>query len=494
MNLYQEFKKEKCYGAEFARTERMKESLTKINLLEKEYKLGGIPIITEGKEAWIDTEDNHSLIFGSTGSKKSRLFAMPLIEILAKAGESFFVTDPKGELFDKTAAVLEKKGYYCMVLNFRDFQRSDSWNPIDLATQLYQEGKEEQTYEVLMDLVEGLGKSVRNDNDPYWENAAKNVLHGLLIILLEHAPVTKHNIKSLLKMVDECHDEAGIIKNIDNYIDNPLVCSKLRLLNNASLKTVGSVMAIVDAMINVFLTQPKLAELLSQNSIDLREYANKKIAIYFILPDERTTYHFIASIFIKQFYEMLIMEAQKNQCRQLDVRMNFILDEFSNLPKISDMPSMITAARSRNIRFYLFVQSQYQLESKYGEDAHTIKGNCNNWFYLNSRERALLEEIEQLCGECVYENNMRKSLISISELQQLSKDKGEVMVLNGRNAPYISRLYDIDDYPWETYEPLEKPETWLSDVEVFSMEEYVQEIIQRRNIERNIDKLFHINS
>lgn len=252
-------------------------------------------------------------------------------------------------------------------------------------------------------------------------------------------------------------------------------------------------MAIVDAMINIFLTQPKLAELLSQSCLDLRQYASRKIAIYFILPDERTTYHFIASIFIKQFYEMLIMEAQNNQRKQLEIRMNFILDEFSNLPKIPDMPSMITAARSRNIRFYLFVQSQYQLESKYGEDAHTIKGNCNNWIFLNSRERALLEELEQLCGECVYENNMRKSLISISELQQLRKDKGEALVLVGRNAPYITRLYDIDDYPWESYEPLEKPETYLSDAEVFSIEDYVQEIVKRRDIERNIEKLFKIN-
>ncbi|NLK27620.1 MAG: type IV secretory system conjugative DNA transfer family protein [Clostridiales bacterium] len=493
MYLYQDFKREKCYGAEFARTERIKESLTKIDLLEEAYDQGGIPIITEEDDAWIDTEDNHSLIFGSTGSKKSRLFAMPLIEILAKAGESFFVTDPKGELFDKTAAVLEGKGYYCMVMDFRDFKRSDSWNPIDLASQLYRDGRIEQAYEVLMDLVEGLGESVRNKNDPYWENAAKNLLHGLLILLLEQAPITMQNIKSLLKMVEECHDEGGIVKNIDRYIDNPIVCSKLRLLNNASTKTVGSVMAIVDAMINIFLTQPKLAELLSQRCLDLRQYASRKIAIYFILPDERTTYHFIASIFIKQFYEMLIMEAQNNQRKQLEIRMNFILDEFSNLPKIPDMPSMITAARSRNIRFYLFVQSQYQLESKYGEDAHTIKGNCNNWIFLNSRERALLEELEQLCGECVYENNMRKSLISISELQQLRKDKGEALVLVGRNAPYITRLYDIDDYPWESYEPLEKPETYLSDAEVFSIEDYVQEIVKRRDIERNIEKLFKIN-
>jgi type IV secretion system protein VirD4 len=128
--------------------------------------------------------------------------------------------------------------------------------------------------------------------------------------------------------------------------------------------------------------------------------------------------------------------------------MNFILDEFSNLPKISDMPAMITAARSRNIRFYLFIQSQHQLVAKYGGDAHTIKGNCNNWIFLNSRERELLEEIVVLCGECIYENNIRRPLISVSDLQQFRKEKGEALVMLGRNAPYITKIFDIDDYPW----------------------------------------------
>ena len=57
--------------------------------------------------------------------------------------------------------------------------------------------------------------------------------------------------------------------------------------------------------------------------------------------------------------------------------MNFLLDEFSNLPAIPDMAAMISAARSRNIKFHLIIQGLYQLSSKYGSDnAHTIKGKA----------------------------------------------------------------------------------------------------------------------
>ena len=42
------------------------------------------------------------VILGSTGSGKSRLLCMPMIGIMANAGESFIVTDPKEELFKMT--------------------------------------------------------------------------------------------------------------------------------------------------------------------------------------------------------------------------------------------------------------------------------------------------------------------------------------------------------------------------------------------------------
>lgn len=483
MKIYQEYTKEKYCGAEYADKAVVKKKLTRINLTDKQYSKGGIPVITEGNDVYIDAEDNHCLIYGATGSKKSRLFAMPLLEIFARAGESFVVTDPKGELYERTAGIVKENGYQCVVLDFRNLKQSDCWNPLKLASQLYTEGEAEKAYESLYDFAQGLGKSIHNEKDPYWENAAKDVLHGLLLLLLEHGKTSEQNIQSLLRMVDECHDRDGSIKDMDGYITNSIILPKLRILRNNSDKTVGSVLAIVDAMMNTFLTQPKLTDMLSGSTFDLRNCVNRRSAVYIILPDERTTYHFIASMFIKQFYETAIIEAQRSPGRQLEVRMNFVLDEFSNLPSITDMASMITAARSRNIRFYLFVQSQCQLLSKYGEDAHTIKGNCNNWIFLNSRERDLLEELERLCGECIYEGNIRRNLISVSELQQLRKEKGEALVLIGRNAPYITRLYDIDEYPWEAYPLHGRTEYKAGEAAVFCIEEYVTKMEASRREE-----------
>ena len=165
-----------------------------------------------------------------------------------------------------------------------------------------------------------------------------------------------------------------------------------------------------------------------------------------LLPDEKTSYHNLVSLYIKQSYEYLIYKAQNfvDSNRTLGIRVNYILDEFSSLPTISDFPAMITAARSRNIRFNLFLQSKKQLFLKYDEECNTIMSNCENWIYLSSRELDFLKELSQLCGETNSGN--RKPLLSVSDLQKLDKEKGQVLILSGRNKPLITFLPDIDFY------------------------------------------------
>ena len=115
---------------------------------------------------------------------------------------------------------------------------------------------------------------------------------------------------------------------------------------------------------------------------------------------------------------------------------------------------MITAARSRNIRFNLCIQSQQQLVYRYQEEAETIKSNCNNWIFLTSRELKLLQEISSLAGT----DSNGKAIISVSALQHLDKERGQVFVFCGRLFPFVSELADIGEFDQEKYEILELEE------------------------------------
>ena len=98
------------------------------------------------------------------------------------------------------------------------------------------------------------------------------------------------------------------------------------------------------------------------------------------------------------------------------------------------------------MRYYLIVQGMHQLTAKYQEDAETIKGNCENWVFLTTKELSLLQEISDLCGDFITNSGHRRKLISVSELQRLNKEKGEVLLLYGRRYPFITEMPDIDEY------------------------------------------------
>ena len=216
--------------------------------------------------------------------------------------------------------------------------------------------------------------------------------------------------------------------------------------------------------------------MLAGNTVNIRDFGRKKTAVYLIVPDEKTTCHFLVTAFVKQVYEMMISEAQKESNMRLPVRVNFVLDEFCNMPKISDMPAMISASRSRNMRFFLVAQSMHQLRGKYGEDADTIKGNCDNWVFLTSKELELLNEISSLCGNVITPDGYSRRLISVSELQRLNKAKGEALIMHARQYPLITEIADIDMYPMFQGYPTVPMETFdLPEVGIFSAEKVYRE-------------------
>jgi hypothetical protein len=66
---------------------------------------------------------------------------------------------------------------------------------------------------------------------------------------------------------------------------------------------------------------------------------------------------------------------------------------------------------------------------------------------LTSRELSLLSDLSSLCGE--QKNHIPN--ISIFELQHLSKDKSEALILSGRLKPALVNLLDIDKFGDKKY-------------------------------------------
>jgi type IV secretion system protein VirD4 len=458
----------------WATPDEIKSTATKVMLSDEKYTGCGLPLIANTKRMYLDNADTHSLIIGSTGSKKTRLFCMPMVHTMIQAGESFVVTDPKGEIYAATSGRAQELGYEVVQMNFRDLNQGDMWNPLKEPALLYKQGHIDEATAMLNDFVEAISmEAASTAKDVFWVNSARMLALAVLLVMMDICSFDEINMKTFSRMCVEFGKvedpvtnkmleipESQWEKNFLDEIMKILPPASIAALNYFAIgrsyeKTRADMQSSLFAFVKPFLLQSRLIRNLSETTFDIRNIGRKKTAIYIVVPDERSTYHFIVTSFVKQCYELLITEAQKELQKALPLRVNFVLDEFSNTPAISDMPAMITAARSRNIRFYLVVQSMHQLVKRYGEDAETIKGNCENWVFLASKELNLLEELSKMCGNTrSYEpHEIQRPLITVSELQKLKKEKGEALVFYARHYPFVTRLPDISEYGFSQLPP-----------------------------------------
>ncbi|MEG1596892.1 MAG: type IV secretory system conjugative DNA transfer family protein [Bacilli bacterium] len=474
-------KNDKGYSR-WAKEKEMKKELKMIYPTSENTGAGGIPLINNGKEIWVDNGEYHNLIIGATGSGKTTAVILPMIKVLAKNNESMIITDPKGELYEKTSKMLEEKGYNILLLNFRNPQNGNAWNPLSLPYNLYKTDNQDKAIELLDDLALNILYEESSANaDPFWEKTSADYFSGIALGLFEDAKEEEININSISLMTTVGEEKFGGSTYVKEYfgLKDPSSAAAINASSTimAPNETKGSILAVFKQKIKLFASRENLSEMLSHSDIDLREIGKKKTALFIIVQDEKKTYHSLVTILIKQCYETLIDVAQENGGK-LPVRTNFLLDEFANMPPLKDVTTMITAARSRLMRFTMIIQNFAQLNQVYGkENAETIKGNCGNMVYLISTELAALEEISKMCGEVKSKEKDKTSstpLVTVSDLQKLKMN--EVIIRRMRMSPFKTKLtpdYKMDwgkKYPINTYPSREKHK-----VNVFDIREFVKE-------------------
>jgi len=443
----------------WATDKEMKSQLKEISVSDPVYQSAGFPIVNNGTKMWVDDGESHNLVIGSTGTGKTQCVIHPLVKILAKRGESMIVTDPKGEIYRESAGLLKQRGYNIVILNFRDPQRGNCWNPLSLPYNLYQNGNTDKAMELLDDLAANILYEPGGSKDPFWEKTSADYFAGLALGLFKDGKPEEININSVNLMAtvgeEKFNGRSTYIKEYFNAMDPAsaaYTCASGTVF--APEETKGSILSTFKQKIRLFASRENLSEMLSSSDFDMASIGKKKTAIFMIIQDEKKTYHALATIFIKQCYESLIDVAQHSPKGELPVRTNFILDEFANMPPLKDITTMITAARSRLIRFTMIIQNFAQLDSVYGkEDAQTIRSNCNNLLYLLTTELAALKEISELCGEKKVkvgkgdkEHEENRPLATVSDLQKMKQF--QAIVIRIRSNPFKTRLVPNYELNW----------------------------------------------
>lgn len=421
-------------------------------------------------------KDTHSVIIGATRSGKSRCLVLQSMGNTALAGESIVVTDPKGELYAYTSKFMEQLGYEVICLDFKNAKNSSKYNllqPIINARKDVTPEQPEGDIETIVKFAEELSnmliKEAKGEN-PMWTDNAKTMITGaILSLVLENSDEEVQNLTNVYRFINS-GEGRDLNPNKDNLFyfikslqklkpESPIINAMLGIINTPT-ETRGGFSTNASAATRLF-TQPSIWEITHKSNVDLSKMGERKQILYFILPDQDTSYYKIVSIIVKQMYNELVKISDKYGGR-LPIRVNFYLDEFGNFAPIPDLGTILTVAGGRGMRFNLFLQGFPQITQKYDkETTEIVKSNCETWVYLKANDTATLKEISDKLGSyTIYSNsesmNMQNSMTtSNSSSQSLQKrnlllpeevmaiDRPYLLVMNGNNAPAINQAPDI---------------------------------------------------
>ena len=374
-----------------------------------------------------------------SGSGKSSAYSIPnAYQCLG----SYVFTDPKGELYDRTAGYLKSKGYEIKVLNLVHPQYSDGYNPLmHISSEL--------DVDVIANTIVK-GQKTESGSDPYWDDMAEMLLKALIYYLIATRPEEEQNLASCAELVRAANNNKGsnLLTELISQLpyDHP-ARMYYKSIEIAPEKTYGSILSSLQSKLGKFDSK-EIAELTSTDTISFEDIGKKKTAVYVISSDTHTAYDFLLTIFFSQMIQQLYDFADNNGGK-LPTQTFFILDEFANIGKIPDFDKKISTSRSRKISFSVILQNLDQLEAIYEKSYETIIGNCDTHVFLGSNSQKTVEYFSKALGEktitheskskskdkkthskstSVSDQIMARALLTPDELRRFDNDKCIIFV------------------------------------------------------------------
>lgn len=441
------------------------------------------------KELYYVGEDTHTLTIGATRSGKSRCVVLPSIAVLAFAGESMILTDPKAELYLYSKPFLERLGYEVITIDFKWPRKSNRYNFLQPTIDAVNDGDVAMAIQRARDIVASLVHEDRTER--IWTDGERAVIAGGILAVV----YDNRSRPELQNMTNVYHFLGKMCKPVGPQAKMPLT-EYLRTLPQehptkavidvaeiAPSKMRGSFFTAALVTLSLF-SDPNIYDMTCMTDFDAGATGDKKRAIFIILPDDKSTYYSIASLYMYQQYQMLSERSDMNGNR-LHNRVNFICDEFGNFTKIPDFSKALTVGGGKGIRFSLYVQDFNMIDEVYGDKiGKTIRSNCETWIYLQSDNYETQKEISDKLGTYTVKspslsgstggnmsasyNFTSRALLAPDEVAQIKRPH---MLLMSRARPTIMYAPDIS-------------QTIFNELFGLGDKEYNRMLIMRRQKER----------
>lgn len=480
---------EDCKGIILGQDKESNEVITLPTAEDMNYK------IKKNNWTWDDINNNtrnrNILVIGAPGTMKTRSVIQTSILQAVRRGESIFMTDPKGEGYEKNKSMLESHGYTVRAFNLKDFKNSDSWNMLASL-----DDNDDGNAKIFAETVIANAGGDSNSKDSYWNDNAMNFLKACLLL---------HNTDSFGTLYDFITG-TNLPDFETAFANSPDRVSALRAFkafNQCSEQVKGQIINGLGIMIDVF-QQDNVRNITDSDEIDLTLPAREKCAYFVITSDQHSTYDFLAMLFWVMSFIKLIEYIDKHKDENgnpTTLPINMLFDEFSNIGIIPDFKKKISTVRSRHVYLTLIIQTLPQLQNRYPNGVwEEIAACCDITIFLGTNDLTTAEYISKRTGimttSVKTENNMyerdkialdrdatsrevtsdgQRMVMTTDEVQRM-KNTDSLLLIRGMN-PLLCRKYDYTKHPMS------------KELKKIRIEDYIPQWRQRKiNFEKEREK------
>lgn len=405
------------------------------------------------------------LVVGGSGAGKTRFYAKPN---LMQCNTSFIVADPKGEMLRSIAPLLIENGYDIKVFNLIEPENSDGYNPFVYIR------KDEDVIKLISNLIQNTTPKNASQNDPFWEKSEIALDSALMLYLLHEAPPEEQTFEMLMFLIEnaatvEDEDESGyqspvdiLFQGLEDEKPEHIAVRQYKIFKQASGKTAKSILISAAVRLAAF-NLPEIAKMTSYDNLDIGSLGERKRAIFCVIPDNDNSFNYLVGMLYTQAFQALYFNADNNHGGELPIPVHIVMDEFANVALPDNFERILATMRSRRISVSIIIQNMAQLKALFKDSWENITGNCDTLLYLGGNEQSTHEYISKMLGKETIDTRTRgitkgqhgssntnyqnagRELLTLDEVRLLDNSNALIFIRGER--PLIDKKFDILSHP-----------------------------------------------
>lgn len=341
----------------------------------------------------------HILIYGATGSGKTRGFVKPFLLQALRRKESVLCVDPKGECYESMSEAFRQAGYTVRMFNLLDMENSDAWNCL---------ADVENDKDLVQSIAEVIIKNTSNANErqDFWEKAELNLLMALMHYVQSQTvpgtsrllPIEQRSLGAIYRMLSN-ESFADLERRFELLPKGHPALAPYGIFKLANRQIWGNIAIGLGNRLSVF-QNPLVDKITAYNEIDLTLPGREPCIYFCCISAQDSSLEFLSSLFFSQLFSRLINYGRRHGDHgKLPVRVNVCLEEFCQIGKLMDFKRVLNFCRGSNIFCQLVVQSIPQLSDRYPQkEWEELIGCADVQIALGCNDNMTAEYLSKKCG------------------------------------------------------------------------------------------------